>query len=431
MRLSVAFAMWFAVGPALHAQDAADQAWQLTLRLSQVKRQVRKGLENLPDYTCLATYDRYRWMVNEAAERKVDTVRVEVAYVGGRELYSWPGEGKFSDAPLSSMVGVGMIGDGEFAVHAHNVFVSNNGVETWVGEEQAGGRTLWHWSYKISLYQSGWTVQSGVARQQVGSEGSFWVDAHTLDLVRMENRATDFVEGFPLIAVASTVEYGKVHIGQQDVPLPLHAELKTTAQNGIESRNLTEYSNCRQYAGQSTISFGDPSEPPTPEPPKTNIEETRLRLGLLLQIRLSKELNLEKATVGDLVEGTLAAALRDGNREIAPKGAAVRGRIRLLTRDSTAGTLPGAPAKFTELGLVFDELEFKGHVDRFTAALKSFDSPVPGVRMSLIGAGRYTGNTLTRQELSPAKLPGASVFFIDAGSSGLPKGTLMTWTTQY
>ncbi len=398
MRVLPMVALFVAV-PTLHAQDPADAAWQLTLRLSQVKRQIRKALENQPDYTCLATFNRYRWLVNEPAERKIDTVRVEVAYVGGRELYSWPGEDRFSDAPLSSMVGAGMMGDGDFAVHAHNVFIGDSGVEAYIGEEQEGALKLWRWGYKISPYQSGWNVRYADAEQQVGSEGSFWVDAQTLDLVRMDTHATDFLAGFPLKAVDSTVEYGRVRIGGRDVLLPLHGELKTTTREGTESRNLTEYSNCRQYAGQSTITFGALPEAAAPEPAKANVAETRLRAGLFLQIRLSKDLNLEKATVGDPIEGTLAAALRDGSREIAPQGATVRGRVRLLSKDST---------EFRELGLVFDELEFKGRLEHFTATLKSFDTAVPGVRMNMI----------------------ASVFFIDSRNSGLPKGTLMTWTTE-
>ena len=428
VRVLVFFAIVVAA-PLLVAQDEAGSAWQLTLRLSQVRRQTAKALQDQPDYTCLATFDRYRWLVNEPAERKLDTVRVEVAYVGGRELYSWPGAGKFSDAPLSSMVGVGLMGDGDFAVHAHNIFVSGIGAVTWAGEEQGlGSRKLWRWNYRISPYQSRWSVQSGGSSQTVGSEGSFWVDPQTLDLVRMETHATDFFSAFPLKAVLSTVDYGRVHIGEQDVLLPLHAELKTTTSDGSESRNQTDYSGCRQYAGQSTISFGAPPEPAAapPAPAPMGTVEAQLPAGLAIHIRLSDGFPLSRAAVGSAVEGTLAAPLLDAGKELAPKGAAVRGRVRLLTQDSTAGTLPGMPEKFTELGLVFDELEFPGHLYRFAAMLKSFDTVVPGVRMDII----QERGGVAREALSPTKFPGVSVFFLDSRSSGLPKGTLMTWTTK-
>ena len=435
MRVSLYFAICIAACPVLCAQDSADATWQLTVRLSQVRRQAAKALQEQPDFTCLATFDRYQWAVNERQERKLDTVRVEVAYVGGHELYSWPGEDKFSDTPLTRMVGAGMMGDGDFAVHAHNVFVANAGSEKWVGEEQETGRwgttdrKIWHWSYSVSPYQSGWLIGSGASEQTVGSEGSFWVDAQTLDLVRMETRATDFFASFPLKAVESWVDYGRVRIGEQDVLMPLRAELKTIDRDGNESRNLTTYSNCRQYTGQSTISFGAPPEMAAPPPPPAKVE-SRLPPGLALKIRLTTNLEATTASVGDALEATLSAPLRDGKTEIAPKGATVHGRVRFLHLDTTAGRLPGEPEPFTELGLVFDELEFSGHLYRFAAVLKSFDTVLPGVRMTMTQNRRSDGIVETRQGISPPQVPGASVFFLDSRARGLPGGTLMTWVTE-
>jgi hypothetical protein len=438
MRVPVYFAICMAASSLLGAQDPADAAWQLTVRLSQVRRQAAKALQQQPDFTCLATFDRYQWAINQREERKLDTVRVEVAYVGGHELYSWPGEDKFSDTPLTRMVGAGLVGDGDFAVHAHNVFVSNVGTEKWVGEEQENGRwgttdrKLWHWSYRISPYQSGWLIGSGNSEQTVGSEGSFWVDAQTLDLVRMETHATDFLASFPLKGVESAVDYGRVRIGEQDVLMPVRAELKTISRDDSESRNLTTYSNCRQYSGQSTISFGAPPEgtAPPPTPAQAGRVESRLGPGLDLRIRLTTDLEAGSASVGDAIEGTLAAPLRDGKTEIAPKGAHVHGRVRFLHRDTTAGRLPGQPEPFTELGLVWDELEFSGRLYRFTALLKSFDTVVPGVRMSMTQERNFDGVAMARQQINPVQIPGASVFFLDSRGGGLPGGTLMTWVTQ-
>jgi hypothetical protein len=410
---------------ALPAQDPSDAAWQLTLRLAQVKRQVRTALASQPDYTCLATYDRYRWIPNAPTERKVDTVRVEVAYLGGHELYSWPGEGKFSDVPLTQMVAVGLVSDGDFAVHAHNIFVAGMGTEKFAGEEQRNGRKLWRWNYAISSYSSGWTVQHSGVHQTVGSEGSYWIDSETLDLVRMDTHATDFMSSFPLKSVVSTVNYARVRIGEQEALLPVEAELHTVTKEGTESRNLTRYSNCRQYAGQSTISFGEVPEVVAPVAAQAKRSDEGLPAGLTLKIRLAADLILAQGAVGTLVEGTLDAPLRHGGKELAPKGAAVRGRVRLLSRDIE---------EFAELGLVFDELDVEGHAYRFVSSLKSFDTITPGVRMNMLQDKTYKpvprGVQITRNEISATQVEGASVFFIDRHNSSLPKGTLMTWIVQ-
>ena len=392
----------------LAAQNPADVAWENTVRLARVNHKVAMALANQPDYVCLATFDRFSKPAH-GAERHMDTIRVEVAYVGGKELYSWPGENNFSDTSLTRMIGAGMVGDGDFAVHAHNIFVSGGGVVTYAGEEGQ----LFRWSYKISPFQSGWTISQADAQQTVGSAGSFWVDAATLDLVRMDNHATDFLASFPLQAADSRVDYGKVHIGDQDVLMPVRGELKTTALDGLENRNVTEYSSCRQYVGKSTISFGElPATVPT-APVKT--EQIAVPAGLLLKIRLEGAVELAQCRVGDAVEGSLTAPLRDRFREIAPKGAIVRGRVRLINHD---------PA---EIGLSFDDLEFPGHAAHFSAKLQGFDSDTPGVQMERISSRKYEGLVMTRTEITPSKMAGASVFFV---KSGVPKGTLMTWVTQ-
>jgi hypothetical protein len=112
---------------------------------------VAAALQNQPGYTGLAIFDRYLRLANEAAENKVDRARMEVAFVGGRELYSWPGESTFSDTPLTGMVAQGLIGDGTFAAQARNIFVGNLGSETYLSDEPENGR--WNWAYQIPVAQ--------------------------------------------------------------------------------------------------------------------------------------------------------------------------------------------------------------------------------------------------------------------------------------
>jgi hypothetical protein len=138
MRMPVLSGILAFATPLLFSQGPPDSTKQLGDRLALVKTQVAAMLQSQPDYTCLATFDRYRRLANEPAERKLDTIRVEVAFIGNRELYSWPGEGKFSDAPLTIMVEQGLIGDGTFAAQARNIFVGDLGVETFMDNEEPG-----------------------------------------------------------------------------------------------------------------------------------------------------------------------------------------------------------------------------------------------------------------------------------------------------
>ena len=391
------------------AQDSASVAWENTVRLSQVENKVAAALANQPDYVCLATFDRYNRPGMNANERKLDTIRVEVAYVGGKELYSWPGENQFSEKPLSSMISNGMVGDGAFAVHAHNLFVSGGGVIRYVGQEGS----LFRWDYTISQFQNSWFVSHSGQQQKVGSAGSFWADAKTLDLVRLDNNATDLASTFPLLSVSSRVDYSRVQIGTQDVLMPVRSEMKTvTAAEGAEARNVITYAGCRQYSGQSTITFGDP--PPTvPAAPASRVEEVKVPGGVTMKLRLVTDISLASAHVGDPIEAILDGPMRSGNLEIAPRGAQVKGRIRYINEN---------PA---ELGISFDELAFPGHSGHFSSSLIAFDSATSGVRL-LLSREVQDGNVLRRTEMTPPDMPGACVFFV---KNGLPKGALMTWQT--
>ncbi len=47
-------------------------------------------------------------------------------------------------------------------------------------------------------------------------------------------------------------------IGDADFLLPESSELIMVDTLGTENRNRTRFSGCRQYAGESVVSFGDP-----------------------------------------------------------------------------------------------------------------------------------------------------------------------------
>src|SRR6185369_10656113 len=101
---------------------------------AQVRARMIGNLSRLPNYTCLQTIER---KVRQASSRRyelVDVVRLEVALVNGKELFSWPGAGKFEDKEISEIVSGGAIGNGTFALHAKSVFQSRTARITYVGE---------------------------------------------------------------------------------------------------------------------------------------------------------------------------------------------------------------------------------------------------------------------------------------------------------
>src|SRR5690349_7792012 len=111
-----AIRMLLAAAPLLPAQDA-DLFTRIREKMSDV-------LLRQPNYTCTETVERTS---QTPAGRSIvgDTLRLEVALVDGKEMFAWPGSKEFEDRKLRDLVPTGMFGNGNFAIYARILFLSN------------------------------------------------------------------------------------------------------------------------------------------------------------------------------------------------------------------------------------------------------------------------------------------------------------------
>src|SRR3954447_12597047 len=133
---SVVWLLWASLS------TGAEEAQSQDALFGQVRAKMLANLSRLPNYTCLQTIER---KVRHAPSRRyepVDTVRLEVALVNGKELFSWPGAGNFEDKAISDIVSGGAIGNGTFALHAKSIFQSRSARITYVGEVTKNNRRL-------------------------------------------------------------------------------------------------------------------------------------------------------------------------------------------------------------------------------------------------------------------------------------------------
>src|SRR5258708_17231716 len=137
----------------------ADEAPSKEALFGQVRAKMLLNLSHLPNYTCLQTIER---KVRHAPSRRfqpVDTVRLEVALVNGKELFSWPGAGKFEDKEIGELVSGGAIGNGTFALHAKSIFQSRAARITYVGEVTKNKQLLLQWDYEVPQLLSGYLLR--------------------------------------------------------------------------------------------------------------------------------------------------------------------------------------------------------------------------------------------------------------------------------
>jgi hypothetical protein len=376
------------------------------LQLAELKRNIKTRLARLPNYTCLETIERSQRKNARQAFRYLDTVRMEVAAVKDREVYAWPG-----------------------ATEIRSIFVNNASTIIWHGEEQRFGRRALRWDYRIPYNLSGWTVRTGKASGRVSAAGAFWVDAETLDLLRIESNAADIPPDLPFAAVRTTLDYARVRIAAADLLLPQSAELILTEVTGHESRNRIEFSHCREFGANTMLTF---EPPPTvaPAPAAVRVDEISLPPGVGLPVRLAYAIDSQSAAVGDAVSAIVESRVEQKGSTVIPQGAVLRGRIRRFERDST-------PADHYVVGLEFTDLEFPGYHARFLGEMVFVDA-LPNLQWLLSTSRTKTlelgtrGGIMTNSETEVYRaipIPGVTIFFMEATKFRLPAGLHMTWRT--
>lgn len=318
------------------------------LRLAAIKRKIRNHLAQMPNYTCLETVERYQKLPERKRESLVDVVRLEVALVEGREMFAWPGAGKFEAQDIREVVSTGAFSNGSFALHARAIFVSEAAVFQNVAAVELNGVKAWRYDYYTPMFRSGYELRTGMrGSATVGYHGSIWAREDNDELLRVTVVADDIPETLGIVAAQDELNYQVAKIGDRDALLPLESEVRLREEHGTESINKTRLSRCKQYSGESTLKFDDVSEEAT--------AQARVKKELVLEpytevvLALEKELNHEEFAVGDQITARLAEPIKDGKRVLAERGALARGRILRLEHEDREWSLYNVTIEFTEI----------------------------------------------------------------------------------
>jgi hypothetical protein len=383
------------------ALTAAQDLPPEVLLIARIRAQVRQAVESLPDCTCLETIDRLRKSSGPGAFRPVDTQRVEILFAGDRELFATPGDNVW-ETSLVRFVSGGMVGNGVFALHLKSIFLNNQAVITWHGEEQNTAR----YDFTMPLSRSGYVISRGEIAETVAEKGSFWADPQTHDILRLEIFADDLPPNLRYSAVATTIAYGRVPIGERQVLLPSVSDMRTIDIDGEQNLNHITFTNCRAYRTESTLSF---DAPPI---------ETLFPAGTELAVTLTTPIGPD-AAVGMPFEGTVS-----GGR--LPADAIAHGTIRRLQHHTISG--------YSIVGLEFTSIVASGVSLPVSADLLTVEG-APGVTMDLnrpaAEAGSLARVALARhEEAGPPSPPGMGTLFVTTPRINLPAGLRLRWKTR-
>ncbi len=408
-----------AAGPGLAQAAETAEVDPHVLLLARTKLKMEENLERLPNYTCVQTIERSRRQAPSRRFQLIDTLRLEVALVEGKEMFSWPGASEFREQDLREIVPTGAIGNGTFALHARSVFLGAWPKFQYAGEEELDGRLCIRFDYQVPLIGSGWRLKVGEAQAIVGYHGSFWADKQTLDVVRLDVHADDIPTHLMLQSVSEQMEYRRTRIGAGDFLLPWRAVMTLVDLDGSVSRNETHFSDCRQYVGESFLSFAEPP-PVEAEPAARAPAPIEVPGGLRLPIQLQTAIDERTTAVGDRITALVSSNVKRKKEVVVPKGAVVSGRIVHL--EKVGGRVP-----YFVVALQLESIEFGGRRGTLSAELEDLGSYLPygGLTMTPLFPGAVVR---PRPELE--RLPGVGVFYVKGGMIRLRPGVRMIWRTQ-
>jgi len=382
-------------------------------RLDRFSEKVRQDLTGIPNYTCLETIERASRDPKARTFKPVDTIRLEVSSVAGKEMFAWPGSRRFSDEDVSAMVTNGTIGTGMFSMFAPHLFTTPNSAWQYRGEENLDGHTAVRYDYHLAAAQTGMHITTSGASETVAAKGSFWFDPVSLDLLRVEVYGDHMPDDLHLEESVFWTNYARMHIGATDALLPKRSELTMTHFSGASSRNAMDFSNCREYQSESTIRFDAPS-PDVQEAPKPQVREVDLPDGLLVQVELDSAIDSKSAVVGDALRGRVAREVLYNGKLLVPSGATVTGHLCKLERSAARSAV----------GIQLSEIEWEGARAAFHGELFDLDRKSAGAHRPITYFDGHKDAAMIDKSI-----PDAGVFFIDGARFRIAPGFHMVWRT--
>jgi hypothetical protein len=414
------------------AADAADRRDPAEV-LQRVIAKVVARDATLPNYTCVETVERdyFKPMAstlprscsvlmelrkNRTPDMKLkwiltDRLRLDVAMTKRGEINSWVGASRFEDVNIDQVVRNGPIGTGSFGGYVALVFFQAAGSIRFERTVESDGRELMEYSFLRPKEHSAYRVKVGNDFIPTGYAGTFQVNPETAELVRLSMQSLDMPEGSENCNTITNMEFTPVRIGDGEFLLPKQANQRFITVTGDEAENRTTFASCREYVGESTVTFlADSESAPAGAPARSAaLPPNPVQAGLPFTFELTSPIAPFAAAAGDHVVGRLSAALKDdrGNT-IAPAHAVVEGR---LLRMQIIQAPPGGALLVLKLNSV----------------------TVKGVKIPLAAVREVERQTMTTRKMA-IQLPlpwerNAGVFALPANHTTLEAGFKSKWVT--
>lgn len=318
--------------------------------LRQVDAKVLAHLTNAVNYTCVETVNRQYFTPIGFAVRghpkperasckqtpgglkltARDRLKLDVAVAGGDEMYSWHAARHFSTTFIDRIVREGPIGSGGFVGFLENIFDQRGVKFRFDGRETEGRAEVFSFEFAVPLSASDYVIESGKHKKIVPFHGSFLAYTSNYELAGMTLIADKIPKAVGICASRNQIDYQLVSVAGNELLLPKEWTLGLSTP-GLSTTSRSVYTDCREFAGQATISYKNLDSGSSPDdaqpPPPPQVLPSKLRL----KIRLLTPIDWSDFAAGDPVQGELLRPVTIGRRgERIPRGALLSGVITRL-----------------------------------------------------------------------------------------------------
>ena len=226
--------------------------------LQRIKLHISGRLVQLPKYTCREVIDRS--IRTGSAWRHVDTVQVEAVFAREGELFARRGSERFGEQSIQQIAAGGTIGDSVLGAHIDSVIAGDAGEFKYVGECKKDGRKTIRFDLHVPVEKSRFHVRHSGVEAIAGYDGSIWVDAETLDPVRVYLKVNRIPPHIGVRLIQESLRYKKLAIGNSSFDLPYSSELTATDDSGVYSFNTVKLNGCREFSADSIVQYTVPSQ---------------------------------------------------------------------------------------------------------------------------------------------------------------------------
>jgi hypothetical protein len=184
-------------------------------------------------------------------------------------------------------------------------------------------RLVFEYSYRVLREESQYRVKAGKEWLPTGYTGRLWVDVKTAELARLAVRTDELEPASGTCETHTTLEYGAVKLGEFEYFLPRATRQRFIGRDGSEAENRIEFASCREYRGESKVSFGGGIADVEKSASGPRVAAASFPPGLPVIVETTGTIHSNRAAAGDVIHGRLAQSI--GNAVAA--GTTLEGRL--------------------------------------------------------------------------------------------------------